>query len=1050
MSKLSKYVLCSLCCFSASSGFSHDAGNDSFSLDQAIKNANAGASGDFTVNFTGPLSLGATGNAAQVRAVNSDPSFVYVAEDITINGNSQTLDGASGNARGLFVGGKDSLGMGGSVTINDLIFRNCRMTGGNGFLFTHDQGIGRPFNGGGGGGLGAGGGLYVGEGVKVTVNNSTFERCNAQGGSSAPSDLGSPAGAGGGMRGSGADSSAGGGGFGGNGIEDFGSPFQGNGGGANGLSQGLGNATQAAPGGDFDGVRTPPGADGIGGTGASVLVPGAPGNPGGFGGGGGGGNTIPVNLPVNAGDGGMGGFGSGGGTGGAGSSAINMSDGGNGGMGGFGGGGGSGGGAVNAGNSGGDGAMGGFGGGGGGGGSSQANLPGKGGEAGFGGGNGLFGKQFVFGAGGTGAGFGGAVFIEKEGDLTFGGSVDFIGNFADRAATGNLSIDPLAGFGALGNDIFMMSSSKVTFDITQEVDLQNPIEGDQGGGGGDTTMGGLTKKGPALLTLVGDNTYTGESTVEAGELRINGSTTSNIVVDAGAVLSGNFTAKKDATGLNGGDLTNSGIVCPGVTGLGRIDLEGNFEQKMSGRLVIDITPVGDVNDKLFLDCGSATLDGTLEVVVQPGNYIAGTTYEVINAPVTGVFSSVIETGEFDDLIEVGVTYSSVILTILNTVLFEGQEICPGPSKDVANAIIEDSGNIVPRSDFAMAVEILGQLDDDDLCDALASLSAVNFGALEWINARNNSYAADILSQHLYDLCCSPRNCSCCTCCNNTSGWVSVFGNTMNNQKKLDFLNRYNADAVGVLAGFDKCCGPCFTYGGAFGYTHTDVLWKKSRGDGKINSYYGALYGSARSSCFSADVAFLGGGSHNDFNRNIHYGIFDVDIFEDDINRVANSCFWGYFFTAHLGLEGTWRGKCMGIIPFGVFDYHYYSHEEFTEVGAESLNLDVESKDQNFFRAEAGMKWFYENDCGCYCVAPYIGLSWVGEFPIGDSKHPASFIGQTPVIDALSFDSSVQLGSPQAGIKWSHCNGASFLIGYKGLYNGDVRINELEGRFEWIF
>lgn len=990
MSQLNKYILLSLICLSTSTGFSHNAGNDSFSLDMAVESANAGMSGDFTVDFVNPVLLESAGVPTQVRAVNSDGTFTFVGNDITVNGNGNILNGNNANVRGFFVGG-DAGPATGSVTINDLIFQGCQVEGGAG----------------GGGGMGAGGGLFVYTGKKVTLKDCVFQNCSAQGGSALiPVFSG-----GGGMKGNagvgGDPVFGGGGGFAGDG--DLGAGISGGGGG--GCSDfPTGNASGVTGGNNFAGGSFPASGSGSDGS-INIALDGT------FGGGGGGGIG-----------GGNGGFGGGGG-------ACQSADAGNGGFGG-------------------------------GGGEAKLDFPGNGG---FGGGSGKenfgFSANGGFGGGtgdlglsGKGAGFGGAIFLMDGSELTIEGSIDFMGNSAIVAATGIANTDPLSGFGVLGQDVFMMSGSTIIFDITSEVLMQNPIQGNQGNeapnGFVPTTSGGLTKKGPALLSLTGDNTYTGTTTVEEGELRIGSSVVTNVVVESGGTLSGNFDVKRDATGGNGGNLTNRGIVCPGIGGVGQINLEGDFTQESSGRLIVDITPTGNVNDRVFLNMGSATLAGTMEVIINEGNYIAGTTYEVINAPTNGTeFEAIVKTGGFGQLIDLQVDYSSVVITILNTVLFEGQNVAPGPATEVANAILD--ANIVPGSDFAFAVELLGTLDDEDLNDALVSLSAVRFGAMEWINARNNSYVADILSQHVLDLSCSPRNCDCCCCCDNygcnVSGWVSVFGNMMNNRESIDFLRKYNADAVGVIVGMDTCCGPCFKYGGAFGYTRTDVLWRNDGGGGDLDSFYGALYGSWSVPCWvQGDFSLIGGGTCNHLNRNINYGTLDLERGIVPIDRTATSDYWGHFFTAHLGVRGSWGVLTRLAEPFFLVDYHYYTHDQFKESGAKSLNLRVFSKDQHFFRTEAGIVWCYEIDCETSCFSPYFGASWVGEFPVCESKQPASFKGQKPVINATSFDSNVHFGSPQAGFKWSHCNGASLSFGYKGLYNGDASINQLEGRFEWIF
>jgi outer membrane autotransporter protein len=586
----------------------------------------------------------------------------------------------------------------------------------------------------------------------------------------------------------------------------------------------------------------------------------------------------------------------------------------------------------------------------------------------------------------------------------------------------------------------MMSESSLTFDITSDVLLNNPIAGDIGAGGSDPDAGGLTKKGPALLRLTGDNTYSGQTVVEAGELRLESSVITPIIVMAGSTLSGDFTAKFNGSITNSGNIQNFGRVSPGDTGDGdgQIFIEGDFVNESTGTLAIDITPTGNVNDKIFLTGNGTINGGTLEVYVGAGNYISGTQYEVISGTVSGAFDGdPVQVGPNANTIDIEVTIGSLILTIISNRLFEDQIINSGIPSEVVKCILAQP--ITPGSDFAMVVEILGTLDNKQVNKALTQLAAQNYGSLEWVNARNNSYAADILSQHLFELCCSPRDCCSCDC--NASVWVSVFGNLMDNKKKLDNLRPFEASAVGTLIGVDFCNACCFYWGAAFGYTHTDLDWRHHGGGGDLNSYYGALYGSWVCDCFSLDLSVLGGGTENDLKRRISFA---------DINRKAKKDFWNYFVTAHLGLRANWHWCCSTFEPYALADYHYYTHGSFTEHGAESLNLRVKSKDQHMMRAEAGLKWYYEVDCDCFCWAPYLGASYVGEFPIHKSKQPASFVGQSCVINAKSYDSSVHLGSPQAGVKWTNCSGWSFLLGYKGLFNSKTTINEIEGRIEWLF
>lgn len=1018
-------------------------------LNNAIANANF-LNQEATINFQNDITLVpfVTPNLPPfLLPLNAFTNFSPVNRPFIINGNSHTLDGA-GSFRQFFV-------RNGSVVINNLTFANAQAQGGSG------GGVNTGSGGGGGGGLGAS--LYISSGSVVTLTNPSFINSNATGGNGGAAGLAAffGGGGGGGFFGEGSAGAIAGGGGGGSLAFNGGAASNGGGGGAGvgddglaavGIIGGQGGpdfaGSSGGAGGVIPGQSGAPGASGTGGGGGAGTVISGDGGNGGDGGGGGG-----------AGQGGATGFGGVGGIGGiyggGGGGAVRNGTGGSAVF--AGGGGGGGGGSTTTGAPGGNG---GFAGGGGGGGSSNLNPGGIGGIRGFGGGNGAPGiTGGTNGPGGGGAGFGGAIFMETNSFLTIHTSAFFEGNTVDPGLAGG---DGAGAGSSAGADIFMMSSADLLINNTQNIDIPNPIEGNQGIGGGNTVTGGLTKEGCAILELNGDNTYTGTTLVNVGELRINGSVVTDIEVNKNGILSGNFNIKKNTAGTNNGDLINAGIVSPGVGGVGQISMEGNFVNEPTGILVIDITPTGAVHDTLMV-AGTATLNGgVLNVVVNAGNYIAGTQYTIINAPTSGQFAQVIETGVNANLIDIDVTYSSVILTVTNNRIFENQIISGGVANGVAECIRD--ADITPGSDFGLFLEQLGLLSGTDVSRALYALSPVNYGALDWINARNNSLVVGILAEHLFQLCCSPRDCCNCNC--NKGFWVDVFGNWMDN-KRFDNLTPYDADALGVVLGVDYCFCQNYTIGLALGYTHTWIDWEKHFGNGESDSYYVALYGSYQGCWLNIDLSLLGGESNHELKRNIRInaeGILtsmDLDPCDGtsglietpmpvEINRSAKSDPWAYFITAHLGLSSDWDWCCVTFEPFGLVDYHYFNRDCFKEHGADTLDLIVKKHDQNMLRGEAGLRAYYTRVCECSCLAPYIGLSWVGEFPLDNSNQRARFIGQDCVFTVTSYDSSIQFGSPEVGVKWTRNSGFSFSIGYKGLFSSKAHINQVDARLEWIF
>lgn len=286
------------------------------------------------------------------------------------------------------------------------------------------------------------------------------------------------------------------------------------------------------------------------------------------------------------------------------------------------------------------------------------------------------------------------------------------------------------------------------------------------------------------------------------------------------------------------------------------------------------------------------------------------------------------------------------------------------------------------------------------------------------------------------------------------------------------MSRFRAKAAGLVVGLDRCFNDRFKLGGAVAYTHTWLHWKGHHGHGKIDSYYLALYSSYSWCNIDLDVSVIGGSSDHYLERRVIINgpgtitTVETDLCTDtigvvttpvqvNIDRNAKSKPTGYFFTGHLGLIGNWQWCCLSFEPYGVIDYNYFHRRKFDEVNPRStrlngLNLHVKEHIQNMLRGEVGFKVYPQFNNACLCFGPYVGISWIGEFPLSTSKQRAQFVGQSCTFSVNSYHKSIQLVSPQAGLKWTGYGGFSFSVGYKGLYNNSTQINEVDARFEYLF
>src|SRR5436190_15602783 len=186
-----------------------------------------------------------------------------------------------------------------------------------------------------------------------------------------------------------------------------------------------------------------------------------------------------------------------------------------------------------------------------------------------------------------------------------------------------------------------------------------------------TGLGGLVKSGPGILTLSNaSNTYTGTTTVSAGTLLVNGSTSGSLMsVITGGTLGG--------TGPVGGITATNGTVAPG-NGPAILTSAGNvtFNSGTTFKIEIGGVTAGTEYDRLQvtgavnLGAGVTTLNGTL---INGFNPSVGQQFTIIQCTggVTGTFAQ-------GSSINIGGTDFTIIYNA-NSVVLSVQAPTPTPT-----------------------------------------------------------------------------------------------------------------------------------------------------------------------------------------------------------------------------------------------------------------------------------------------------------------------------------------------------------------------------------
>ena len=137
--------------------------------------------------------------------------------------------------------------------------------------------------------------------------------------------------------------------------------------------------------------------------------------------------------------------------------------------------------------------------------------------------------------------------------------------------------------------------------------------------------GSLVKTGPGVWTLPLANTYTGPTSVNAGTLRVTGSTASGAVnVNTGGSLTGTGSLAGATAILSGG------LLAPGSDGVGTLTFSGNLTLVPGSSTRLELNRAAATRDQLVVG-GTLSLGGALEVTNLGGTLAAGDSFLLFTA-----------------------------------------------------------------------------------------------------------------------------------------------------------------------------------------------------------------------------------------------------------------------------------------------------------------------------------------------------------------------------------------------------------------------------------
>ena len=443
--------------------------------------------------------------------------------------------------------------------------------------------------------------------------------------------------------------------------------------------------------------------------------------------------------------------------------------------------------------------------------------------------------------------------------------------------------------------------------------------------------GGLFKTGSGVLVLSGNNTYTGNTLVDAGNLQVDGSLTSDTVVDTFGKLTG--------SGLVG-NVLNKGTVS---TESGALTVDGDFTQEASGRYIYGLGNTLKVT-------GKADIKGSLEVYAKDQKIITKGDHTVLTAN-GGVF------GQFGDYASISPFLKLIAVSYDNNAVYAKIDFADSALAGTVKGGISDAAGALTNQLMEKANnEFLLTGQDSNLTKYIAGLQSVqtqeaaqavlnsNSGAMfvesPSVLLRNESVISSQIARRSHAVSKNGRS--------GVWGTTSYSENTLNADDWNSVDSSIYVNTIGADTTFGL--GDQNVIGGYVSSFKADSDFNQLDGQSKLDLISLGLYGKVSTDLgfYAAANAHYGKGE-NEFKRNIFTGVESVESRVDaDMESIGAYTELGYV----LGTGYIWS-----LTPYFGLSYNSVDMDGITE-GSE-FGLVVGSTKADEAKAHAGFRFDYK-------------------------------------------------------------------------------------------
>ncbi|WP_297809321.1 autotransporter domain-containing protein [uncultured Methylophaga sp.] len=565
----------------------------------------------------------------------------------------------------------------------------------------------------------------------------------------------------------------------------------------------------------------------------------------------------------------------------------------------------------------------------------------------------------------------------------------------------------------------------------------------------------VTKSGSGTLTLTGNNSYTGTTTVNSGLLAVNGTLVGATTVNTGGSLGGSGTL---------GDITlNGGTLAPGNS-IGTMTVSGNVDFS-SGVYEVEVADAG--NSDRIVASGNADLSGArVSVLPEAGSYADSTDYTILQAgSISNSFTGVSVDNVNFAFLDASLSYSATDVTLslvrnandFTAVAGTPNQLAVGQTLQT----LSDGGASNGMQDLLGEITVLSRAAARDAFDQLSGVGLGNslllsrqsqqrFGRLLSSRSVQRSQhpatrvagldAGSSLQLASLDTPIAALNAVDTQAQQGSQYWFTpVYGegdvDGDGNASGMDY------HYAGLSLGLDQQLNADWLLGAALSYTQSDARF--AAGSTDMDGVEAALY-----SRWDKDAYYMQGYSGlgwygSDSERRINVG--GRQTAESDYDTTA-------FFA---GIEGghsfLLKHKIM-LTPYIGLDYAYSDRESFSESGAGAANLDVSSESLESIQSRAGLRFEqFLSSAENRSLVWHLNAAWLHEFGDDKARTQAGFVNNRVAsfeVDGADLDRDrLLLGT---GVAMALGERASLSVAYEGEFSGTEQDQQIRAgyRYQW--